>query len=365
MTRSSSTAWAGCCIGWARANRRWNTCARPIARAPIRRSRRTWARCCGSQASIGKPRKSGSRRRKKHRATTPSTAPSSASSLKPDEAKPNRVSPAAGFEVFAMRFALFWMCLLLAGCAAVEEQPAPAGPIGDAFYLSGRVSVKYGAEAASGKIAWQHDAVSDDLLFSTPLGQGVARIVRRDALVSLTTSDQKVYRAGDVETLTEQVLGWRLPLTGLPDWVRGRAAAHPVGQARERQAPAQHLLGQGLYVARPVHLLVRSGEAHQGIAPDDTRHALAQRSREQQIVACRVMLPGDLAARRLGAVFHRHPAGKIKGVAYRSRRRRLLFDRGAPGKQQAHPEKRESHGEDLKPRCRRDSVWFRFVRLKA
>ena len=131
-----------------------------------------------------------------------------------------------------MRSVLLWVWLLFAGCAAIKEQPAPSEPIGDAFYLSGRVSVKYGAEAASGKIAWQHGVASDDLLFSTPLGQGVARIVRRDALVSLTTSDQKVYQAADVETLTEQVLGWRLPLTGLPDWVRGRAAAGAPVQTR-------------------------------------------------------------------------------------------------------------------------------------
>ena len=131
-----------------------------------------------------------------------------------------------------MRCALFWVCLLFAGCAAIEEQPAPSGPIGDAFQLSGRVSVKYGAEAASGRITWQHDAAGDELLFSTPLGQGVARIVRRNDLVSLTTSDQKVYQANDVETLTEKVLGWRLPLAGLPDWVRGRAAAGAPAQTR-------------------------------------------------------------------------------------------------------------------------------------
>ena len=131
-----------------------------------------------------------------------------------------------------MRSAFFLVCLLFSGCASIEQQPAPAGLVGDAFELSGRVSVKYGAEAASGKISWQHDAAGDDLLFSTPLGQGVARIVRRDDLVSLTTSDQKVYRANDVETLTEQVLGWRLPLAGLPDWVRGRAAAGAPAQTR-------------------------------------------------------------------------------------------------------------------------------------
>ena len=50
--------------------------------------------------------------------------------------------------------------------------------------------------------------------------------------MSLTTSDQKVYQASDAETLTEQVLGWRLPLAGLPDWVRGRAASGVPAQTR-------------------------------------------------------------------------------------------------------------------------------------
>jgi len=131
-----------------------------------------------------------------------------------------------------MRSAFFLIYLLLAGCATIDDQAAPPGPAGDAFYLSGRVSVKYGDQAMSGKVSWQHDPGSDDLLLSNPLGQGVARIVRRDSLVSLTTSDQKVYQASDVESLTAQVLGWRLPLAGLPDWVRGRAAAGAPAQTK-------------------------------------------------------------------------------------------------------------------------------------
>jgi len=131
-----------------------------------------------------------------------------------------------------MRYALFLTCLLLAGCVAFEPLPAPSGSAVDSFFLSGRVAVKYGDEAVSGKISWLHERANDDLLLSTPLGQGVARIVRRDATVSLTTSDQKVYQARDVEDLTEQVLGWRLPLAGLPDWVRGRAAAGAPAQIR-------------------------------------------------------------------------------------------------------------------------------------
>lgn len=132
----------------------------------------------------------------------------------------------------SMRCAWFLASALLAGCASLEQQAAPTAPVGDAFYLSGRVAVKYGDQAASGKISWQHDPASDDLLFSTPLGQGVAHIVRRDGMVDLTTSDQKVYQASDVESLTEKVLGWRLPLAGMPDWVRGRAAAGAPAQVR-------------------------------------------------------------------------------------------------------------------------------------
>ncbi|TSA14434.1 MAG: outer membrane lipoprotein LolB [Betaproteobacteria bacterium] len=131
-----------------------------------------------------------------------------------------------------MRNAFLCACVLLAGCATIDQQAAPTGPVGDAFHLSGRVSVKFGAEAASGKISWQHDPTGDDLLISNPFGQGVARIVRRDARVTLTTSDQKVYEANDVEALTAEVLGWRLPLAGLPDWVRGRAAAGSPAQER-------------------------------------------------------------------------------------------------------------------------------------
>ena len=132
-----------------------------------------------------------------------------------------------------MRNIFFWGCLLLAGCAAVPQKTLPARPIGEAFYLSGRVSVKHGTEAASGKISWQHGPDSDDLLLSNPFGQGVARIIRRDGVVTLTTSDQKAYQAKDAEDLTEQALGWRLPLAGLPDWVRGRAAAGAPAQTRQ------------------------------------------------------------------------------------------------------------------------------------
>lgn len=111
--------------------------------------------------------------------------------------------------------------MLLAACAV----PGFLHPVQDVeFELAGRIAMKVRAEAASGNIAWRHSARNDELLFSSPLGQGLARIVRTGEEVTLTTQDGQEYRAASAEALTERVLGFRLPLEGLADWVRARPA---------------------------------------------------------------------------------------------------------------------------------------------
>jgi outer membrane lipoprotein LolB len=116
--------------------------------------------------------------------------------------------------------------LLGAGCASIEFE-RPAGDV--VFELSGRIAVKYRNDAASGTIAWRHSVESDEMLLSSPFGQGVARIVRTKDIVTLTTSEGHDVSAADAEALTEQVLGFRIPLAGLADWVRGRPGP---GEAR-------------------------------------------------------------------------------------------------------------------------------------
>ena len=111
--------------------------------------------------------------------------------------------------------------LLLAGCAA----PGFQLPGQDAeFELSGRISVRYRDDAGTGNISWRHGARSDEMLLSTPMGQGVARLARTENEITLTTQDGREHKANDAEALTEQVLGFRLPVIGLADWVRGRPA---------------------------------------------------------------------------------------------------------------------------------------------
>jgi outer membrane lipoprotein LolB len=111
--------------------------------------------------------------------------------------------------------------LLLGGCAQLETRPTQKAE----FDLAGRLAARYGEQSFTGNIAWRHAEDFDEMLISTPLGQGVARIVREGEQVTLSTAEPRAYHGADVESLTAQVLGFRLPLAGLADWVRGRPSA--------------------------------------------------------------------------------------------------------------------------------------------
>jgi len=116
-----------------------------------------------------------------------------------------------------------WLLLvvLLSACAPLQVKP-PTEPV--EFDLSGRIAARYRDDAFSGIVSWRHAGEGDDMLISTPMGQGVARIVRQGDAIVLTTSEGKEYSDRDGEALTERALGFRLPLAGLADWVRGRPA---------------------------------------------------------------------------------------------------------------------------------------------
>jgi outer membrane lipoprotein LolB len=118
----------------------------------------------------------------------------------------------------------------LALVAACAQLPVPQGESYE-FALAARFAASYRDEAASGTLVWQHHPARDDVLLSSPFGQGLARISREGGTVTLITSDGRRYSAADAETLTEQVLGFRLPLRGLTDWVRARPASDAPAQA--------------------------------------------------------------------------------------------------------------------------------------
>lgn len=117
-----------------------------------------------------------------------------------------------------MRSWLLPVLLLLGACAQLETRV----PQDVRFDLSGRLAVRYGNEAFTGNLAWRHAGSADELLITSSLGAGVARLVREGEHIVLTTAEPREYRGTDAEALTAEVLGFRVPVAGLADWVRGR-----------------------------------------------------------------------------------------------------------------------------------------------
>lgn len=133
-------------------------------------------------------------------------------------------------------FLLSLVLAMLASCAQLETR----GREDTLFEFTGRLAARYGKEAFSGNLAWRHARASDEILITSSLGAGVARVVREGEGVTLYTAEPQEYRGRDAGALTEQVLGFRLPVEGLARWVRGQPSTD--SPARAQYAPDGRLL---------------------------------------------------------------------------------------------------------------------------
>lgn len=139
------------------------------------------------------------------------------------------------------------LCLLglitaLAGCAsapaAKPDQSAAAQTLRQQhlqslagiqqFSLQGRIGVQTNGKGFSGSMQWAHNKTDDSISLFSPLGSQVASIKKTPDQFTLEDASGKSYSAADAETLTQEILGWRLPLTGLADWSIGRPTQSPV-----------------------------------------------------------------------------------------------------------------------------------------
>ncbi len=140
---------------------------------------------------------------------------------------------------FSLAFAL-----LLTGCATTSAPPSQASVAAyrDSIDLSGRLSVNYEKdgkpETLSGKFNWTQTPAAVEVALSSPLGQTIARITVTPDSATLVQADRAPRVARDIDTLTQQTLGWSLPVSGLRDWLQGYATA--ADGARFAASPASN-----------------------------------------------------------------------------------------------------------------------------
>ncbi len=91
--------------------------------------------------------------------------------------------------------------------------------------LGGRLSVSYRAagkpESLQGKFLWVQRGEQIDIELLTPLGQTIARIAIAPGRARIEQSGGDVREAASIDQLTEQTLGWTLPVNGLRYWLQG------------------------------------------------------------------------------------------------------------------------------------------------
>ena len=142
-----------------------------------------------------------------------------------------------------------WLIVILAlsgmaGCASVPPPVAVAGlnqAVQVKFELDGRIAVRYRQDSSTAIIHWQHSPDIDSLALSSPLGQTLVALTRDANGVDLIDSHQQTHHAPNAAELTEQLLGWRLPLENLSYWVVGHVVP---GQPYQVQYDAEHGLTQ-------------------------------------------------------------------------------------------------------------------------
>lgn len=136
-----------------------------------------------------------------------------------------------------MRYVWFIVALYLTGCATNVTQPKLATTLKPSvlhmqhmeaigniqqFSLKGRLGVITKPKSFSASLAWQHNPELDNVDIYSPLGGKVANITKTPDQVTLTENEEKVISEKDVESLTENTLGFKLPLSGLSFWALGK-----------------------------------------------------------------------------------------------------------------------------------------------
>jgi outer membrane lipoprotein LolB len=113
--------------------------------------------------------------------------------------------------------------MLIAGCAA-PVAPTAGEPVSR---WSGRFAATWvepadppREERASGSFTLRAAGATTELDVFSPFGQTVAHAVTGPRGAVLETSDGTRHEADDPDLLTEKVLGWRIPVGRLPDWLR-------------------------------------------------------------------------------------------------------------------------------------------------
>lgn len=129
---------------------------------------------------------------------------------------------------------MFRCCAALCAAFVAACASGPAVAPAPAFDLSGRIGVRFQDRSFTSAVLWKQHAGRDEIWLTAPLGKTIAYLHADGDGAMLTAADQRQYRAGSIESLTQNAFGWRFPVAGMRHWVFGRPAPDMASAAVER-----------------------------------------------------------------------------------------------------------------------------------
>lgn len=119
--------------------------------------------------------------------------------------------------------ALYWFAMLAAlallGCASEPLAPPDRSFTGRFSAIATQGDKR---DSVSGRFVVELRGARQTIDLATPVGTTVARIDVGPDGARASGPGMPESRGNDPDQLAEQLLGWRLPVTGLADWIEGR-----------------------------------------------------------------------------------------------------------------------------------------------
>jgi len=135
-----------------------------------------------------------------------------------------------------MKRLIVWIFALLTitgmvGCSSLQTWPFLPSPtqtersFHDNILIQGRFSVTYEQsnrpQSVQGRFQWQQQGQRIDIDLMSPLGQTMAKLTITPNSATIQQTGKEIKVADNVAELTEQTLGWSLPVAGMRDWLQG------------------------------------------------------------------------------------------------------------------------------------------------
>ena len=127
-------------------------------------------------------------------------------------------------------FALITFCGMV-GCSSLQTWPSLPSPtqtdrsFHENILIQGRFSVGYEEnnrpQSVQGRFQWQQQGQRIDIDLMSPLGQTMAKLAITPNSATIQQTGKQIKVADNVAELTEQTLGWSLPVAGMRDWLQG------------------------------------------------------------------------------------------------------------------------------------------------